>query len=29
VTADSNGLPNLLREEDQVIFGDAGYASEE
>jgi IS5 family transposase len=28
-TADISELPNLLRAEDQVIFGDAGYASDE
>ena len=28
-TADITELPKLLREDDQVIFGDAGYASEE
>ncbi len=28
-TADITELPKLLREEDRVIFGDAGYASEE
>jgi IS5 family transposase len=28
-TADVSELPNLLRAEDQVIFGDAGYASDE
>ena len=27
--ADINALPKLLREEDTVIFGDAGYASDE
>jgi IS5 family transposase len=27
--ADINELPNLLRENDQVVFGDAGYASDE
>jgi IS5 family transposase len=26
--ADINQLPNLLRKEDEVIFGDAGYASD-
>ena len=28
-TADISELPNLLREDDKVIFGDAGYASDE
>lgn len=28
-TADIGELPNLLREEDQAIFGDAGYTSDE
>ena len=28
-TADVSELPNLLRADDQVIFGDAGYASDE
>ena len=27
--ADISELPNLLRENDQVVFGDAGYASDE
>ena len=27
--ADISELPNLLRETDQVVFGDAGYASDE
>jgi len=27
--ADISELPNLLRESDQVVFGDAGYASDE
>ena len=27
--ADISELPNLLRENDQVMFGDAGYASDE
>ena len=27
--ADISELPNLLREHDQVVFGDAGYASDE
>lgn len=28
-TADISELPNLLRESDQAVFGDAGYASDE
>ena len=27
--ADINVIPKLLRAEDEVIFGDAGYASDE